>query len=43
MTRQEILKLLMLSPIYFRLSVPERKMLIEEFCRNYGKQEETHK
>lgn len=40
MTREEALNLLMLSPIYFRLSVPARKKLLEEFCRNYGQKEE---
>jgi len=43
MTRQETLKLLMLSPIYFRLSVADRKKLVEEFSKNYGAQEETYR
>ena len=34
MTKQEALKILMLSPIYFRLSLAARKSLLDEFCRN---------
>lgn len=36
MSRQEALQVLMLSPIYFRLPVAARKLLLEEFCRKYG-------
>ncbi len=33
MTRKEALHILMLSPFYFRLSLPERKVLLEKFCQ----------
>ncbi len=32
MTPQEAIRILMLSPIYFRLDLPARKELIQEFC-----------
>ena len=36
MSRQEAVKILMLSPFYFRLSLRERKELVEEFCILHG-------
>lgn len=36
MTRQEALSVLMLSPIYFMLSLSARKLLLDEFVKNYG-------
>ncbi|MEW6220367.1 MAG: hypothetical protein AB1634_12650 [Thermodesulfobacteriota bacterium] len=36
MTRQDVLSVLMLSPIYFRLTLPDRKVLLEEVCTLYG-------
>jgi hypothetical protein len=36
MTTQEALKILMLSPVYFRLGIPQRKQLIKDYCRLYA-------
>ena len=36
MTKQELLRVLMLSPFYFLLALPDRKKLIDDFCREYG-------
>ncbi len=36
MSRQEAIKILMMSPFYFRMSLPDRKLLVEEFCHLYG-------
>jgi len=33
MSRQHALHILMLSPIYFRLALMERKVLLDEFLR----------
>ncbi len=33
MSRQEAIKILMLSPFYFRMSLGDRKELIKEFCK----------
>lgn len=33
MSKKEALKILMLSPLYFRLNVLARKKLLDEFCR----------
>lgn len=32
MTYQEAISILMLSPLYFRLDLAARKILIKEFC-----------
>ncbi|MFZ5760030.1 MAG: hypothetical protein ACOY4H_06855 [Thermodesulfobacteriota bacterium] len=40
MTRQEAIKILMLSPFYFRFSLAERKEMIREFCSLHGKKEQ---
>lgn len=37
MTRQEAIRVLMLSPIYFRLSPTDRKELIREYCISFAK------
>ena len=37
MTKHEMLKIVMVSSIYFRLNSPDRKKLIEEFARQYEK------
>lgn len=37
MTRQEAVKILMMSPFYFRLSLADRIQLIKEFCLIHGK------
>lgn len=37
MTRQEAIRILMLSPIYFRMTLIDRKELIREFCFLHGK------
>lgn len=36
MTKKEALSALMLSPMYFRLNLVDRKALINEFCELYG-------
>jgi len=36
MTKKEALRILMMSPIYFRLSLQARKTLLDEFCRAYA-------
>lgn len=33
MTAKDVIKLLMLSPFYFRLSLRERQQLFQEFCQ----------
>ncbi|SHO49409.1 hypothetical protein [Desulfopila aestuarii] len=35
MTQQQALKILMLSPLYFKLATVERMQLIKEYCRLY--------
>lgn len=35
MTPRQAIKILMLSPIYFRLDLPARKILVYEFCAMY--------
>lgn len=35
MTAKDVIKLLMLSPFYFRLSLPQRRQLFLEFCRHH--------
>ncbi len=40
MTRQEAIRILMLSPIYFRMTLSDRKELIREFCILHGKKEQ---
>ncbi len=37
MTPQEAIKVLMLSPLYFRLDLESRKQLIREFCALYAR------
>lgn len=37
MTLQEAIRILMLSPLYFRLDTVARRALIVEFRRNYDK------
>lgn len=39
MSRQEAIKILMLSPFYFRMCLADRKQLITEFCQLHGKKE----
>lgn len=36
MSKRKALQILMLSPLYFRLSLLERKELVEEFCRTHA-------
>lgn len=36
MTAQEAVRILMLSPVYFRLGITQRKQLIKEYCRLYA-------
>jgi hypothetical protein len=33
MTPREAIRILMLSPFYFRLEIPCRKQLVKEFCK----------
>lgn len=35
MTAKDVIRLLMLSPFYFRLSLPQRQQLFQEFCRHH--------
>jgi hypothetical protein len=36
MTKKEALHILMMSPIYFRLPLQDRRNLLDEFCRAYA-------
>lgn len=36
MSLREAIRILMLSPIYFRLSLPQRWQLVREYCRTYN-------
>lgn len=36
MMLRDAIRFLMLSPLYFRLSLVERKNLVQEFCDHYG-------
>lgn len=36
MTKRRALQILMLSPIYFRMSLAERKELVDEFCKSHA-------
>lgn len=33
---REAIRILMLSPVYFRLSVSQRWQLVREYCRNFS-------
>ena len=35
MTTREAVRILIQSPIYFRLEVADRLALVQEFCKNY--------
>ncbi len=35
-TRREAVRILMQSPFYFKLTLPDRKVLIQEFCALHG-------
>lgn len=35
MTHQQAVKILMLSPLYFRLGTLERMQLVKEYCKLY--------
>ncbi|MDP2107136.1 MAG: hypothetical protein Q8J76_14160 [Desulfobulbaceae bacterium] len=40
MTHREAIKVLMMSPFYFKIDLPSRMSLIKEFCaisKKYGK------
>lgn len=43
MTRQQALKVLMLSPVYYRLGTEERMQLVKEYCRLYGEAQKISK
>ncbi len=36
MTQQEAIRILMLSPIYFKLKPSDRKQLIHEYCTQFA-------
>ena len=36
MTTREAIKILIQSPMYFRLRVMDRLTLVKEFCQNYA-------
>jgi hypothetical protein len=36
MTPREAIRILMHSPLYFRLALADRKLLVLEFCALYG-------
>jgi len=36
MSPREAIRILMLSPIYFRLSLPQRWQLVREYCLRYN-------
>ena len=36
MTTREAIKILIQSPMYFRLEVMDRLILVKEFCHNYA-------
>lgn len=36
MTARKAIRILMLSPLYFRLSLAERKLLLDEFIALHG-------
>lgn len=36
MSPREAIRILMLSPIYFRLSLTQRWQLVREYCRTYN-------
>ena len=36
MQPREAMRILMLSPVYFRLNVPRRRQLVREYCRNFS-------
>jgi hypothetical protein len=35
-TRREAVRILMLSPFYFKMALTDRKILIQEFCALHG-------
>ncbi len=36
MSLREAIRILMLSPIYFRLSLPQRWQLVREYCQRFN-------
>jgi len=36
MSPREAIRILMLSPVYFRLSLPQRWQLVREYCRSFN-------
>jgi len=36
MQPREAIRILMLSPVYFRLNVSQRWQLVREYCRNFS-------
>ena len=42
MTQQEAIRVLMLSPIYFKLTPLDRKQLIHEYCTLFAEVSKQH-
>lgn len=42
MTNQEAIRVLMLSPFYYKMDLSSRMMLIHEFCAIYAQIESPH-
>ncbi len=42
MTQQEAIRVLMLSPIYFKLTPLDRKQLIHEYCAQFAEVSKQH-
>lgn len=40
MTVKEVIQLLMKSPFYFRLSLSQRRQMVNEFCKLYATAEQ---
>lgn len=36
MTHQEAIRILMLSPVYYKLTPNERNRLVKEYCRSFA-------
>lgn len=43
MTQQEAIRVLMLSPIYFKLTPSDRRELIQEYCALFAEVSKEHK
>ncbi len=43
MTHQQALKILMLSPLYFRLETHQRMQIVKEYCRQFIEVQKSQK